>query len=180
VKIYTKTGDKGQTSLLNGKRVSKAELRLEAYGTLDELNSHLGLLVAQLSSDLFPLSEAIQSQLFTMGSHLAVEGKPDFPMPVWEAELTERLELQMDQWNGVLPELKNFILPGGSTASAQCHVARTICRRAERRIVALAADAEVDQSIITFVNRLSDYLFVMARWIDFSNQLPDRIWTPKY
>jgi len=155
VKIYTKTGDGGQTSLLNGTRVSKAELRLEAYGTLDELNSHLGVLVAQANTH-FPLSEAIQSQLFAMGSHLALEGQAEFPMPKWDEELVDR------------------------SSSAQCHVARTVCRRAERVVVALCETSEVNGHIPAFLNRLSDYLFVMARWMDFSAGAEDRIWTPKY
>ncbi|NDH77560.1 MAG: cob(I)yrinic acid a,c-diamide adenosyltransferase [Flavobacteriia bacterium] len=179
MKIYTKTGDGGQTSLLNGTRVSKAELRLEAYGTLDELNSHLGVLVAQANAH-FPLSEAIQSQLFAMGSHLALEGQAEFPMPKWDEELVGRLEQQIDSWNEQLPELKNFVLPGGCASSAQCHVARTVCRRAERVVVALSETAEVNGHIPAFLNRLSDYLFVMARWMDFSAGAEDRIWTPKY
>ena len=180
MKIYTKTGDHGQTSLLSGSRVSKAELRLEAYGTFDELNSHLGVLAATLPSDLFPYAKAIQSELFAMGSHLAVEGPPDFPMPKFNEDLVGQLERQIDQWNEILPELKSFILPGAHPQSVHCHVARTVCRRAERRVVALNDEAKVAVEIITLVNRLSDFLFVMARWIDFSNGAPDRIWTPKY
>lgn len=179
MKIYTKKGDGGQTSLLNGTRVSKAELRLEAYGTLDELNSHLGLLVVEANAH-FPLSEAIQSQLFAMGSHLALDGQVEFQMPKWDEELTGRLEQQIDSWNEQLPELKNFVLPGGSALSAQCHVARTVCRRAERVVVAISETAQVNGEIPAFLNRLSDYLFVMARWMDFSAGAEDRIWTPKY
>ena len=179
MKIYTKTGDKGQTSLLNGVRVSKAELRLEAYGTLDELNSHLGVLVAH-ASELFPLSDSIQSQLFAMGSHLALDGEASFPMPKWEDALVGRLEQQIDSWNEQLPELKNFVLPGGCASSSQCHVARTVCRRAERVVVALAENTTVHEAIPAFLNRLSDYLFVMARWMDFKTGAQDRIWTPNY
>jgi cob(I)alamin adenosyltransferase len=101
-------------------------------------------------------------------------------MPKFNEALVGQLERQMDQWNEVLPELKSFILPGAHEKSAHCHVARTVCRRAERRVVALNDNAEVTEEIITFLNRLSDFLFVMARWIDFSNGAPDRIWTPKY
>ena len=180
MKIYTKTGDHGQTSLLSGSRVSKAELRLEAYGTFDELNSHLGVLAATLPSDQFPYAQAIQSELFAMGSHLAVEGTPDFPLPKFNEDLVGQLERQIDQWNEILPELKSFILPGADPQSANCHVARTVCRRAERKVVALNDEAKVAVEIITTINRLSDFLFVMARWIDFSNGAPDRIWTPKY
>ena len=180
MKIYTKTGDNGQTSLLSGSRVSKSDFRLEAYGTLDELNSQLGVLAATLPSDKFPYAQAIQSELFAMGSHLAVEGTPAFPMPKFNEDLVGQLERQIDQWNEILPELKSFVLPGAHAQSAHCHVARTVCRRAERKVVALNNEVEVSAEIITFVNRLSDFLFVMARWIDFSNGAPDRIWTPKY
>jgi cob(I)alamin adenosyltransferase len=101
-------------------------------------------------------------------------------MPKWDEELVGRLEQQIDSWNEQLPELKNFVLPGGCVSSAQCHVARTVCRRAERVVVALSETAEVNSHIPAFLNRLSDYLFVMARWMDFSAGAADRIWTPKY
>ncbi|MEY2963501.1 MAG: hypothetical protein RL754_762 [Bacteroidota bacterium] len=180
MKIYTKTGDKGTTSLLTGKRVSKMDLRLEAYGTVDELNSVLGWLAAGVPSGVFDLAHDIQSELFAMGSHLAVDGPVAFPMPVLNPELVGKMESQIDSWNAELPELKNFVLPGGSEAAARCHMARTVCRRAERLAVALAEEAAFPEEILTFLNRLSDFLFVMARWVLHVEGREAVIWTPKY
>ena len=180
MKIYTKTGDKGTTSLLTGTRVSKDDMRLEAYGTLDELNSWLGVLAAELPTNSFPLLTKIQSELFSMGSYLALEGEATFPMPKLDAELVDALERQIDSWNEQLPELKNFILPSGSKASSMAQVARTITRRAERRVVALANEVEVKEEIPAFLNRLSDFFFVLARFILHKEGLEERIWTPNY
>ena len=180
MKVYTKTGDKGTTSLLTGTRVSKDDMRLEAYGTLDELNSWLGVLAAELPTNSFPLLTKIQSELFSMGSYLALEGEATFPMPNLDAELVDALERQIDSWNEQLPELKNFILPSGSKASSMAQVARTITRRAERRVVALAKEVEVKEEIPVFLNRLSDFFFVLARFILHKEGLEERIWTPNY
>jgi len=180
VKIYTKTGDKGTTSLLTGTRVSKADMRLEAYGTLDELNSWLGVLASELPTNSFPLLTKIQSELFSMGSYLALEGEATFPMPKLDPDLVNALERQIDSWNEQLPELKNFILPSGSKASSMAQVARTITRRAERRVVALANEVEVKEEIPVFLNRLSDFFFVLARFILHKEGLEERIWTPNY
>ena len=180
MKIYTKTGDKGTTSLLTGTRVSKDDMRLEAYGTLDELNSWLGVLTAELPTNSFPLLTKIQSELFSMGSYLALEGEATFPMPKLDPELVDALERQIDSWNEQLPELKNFILPSGSKASSMAQVARTITRRAERRVVALANEVEVKDEIPVFLNRLSDFFFVLARFILHKEGLEERIWTPNY
>ena len=180
MKIYTKTGDKGTTSLLSGTRVSKADMRLDAYGTLDELNSWLGVLAAELPTNSFPLLTKIQSELFSMGSYLALEGEATFPMPKLDPELVDALERQIDSWNEQLPELKNFILPSGSKASSMAQVARTITRRAERRVVALANEVEVKDEIRVFLNRLSDFFFVLARFILHKEGLEERIWTPNY
>ena len=180
MKIYTKTGDKGTTSLLTGTRVSKDDMRLEAYGTLDELNSWLGVLAAELPTNGFPLLTKIQSELFSMGSYLALEGEATFPMPKLDPELVDALERQIDSWNEQLPELKNFILPSGSKASSMAQVARTITRRAERRVVALANEVEVKEEIPVFLNRLSDFFFVLARFILHKEGLEERIWTPNY
>ena len=180
MKIYTKTGDKGTTSLLTGTRVSKDDMRLEAYGTLDELNSWLGVLAAELPTNSFPLLTKIQSELFSMGSYLALEGEATFPMPKLDPELVDALERQIDSWNEQLPELKNFILPSGSKASSMAQVARTITRRAERRVVALANEVEVKEGIPVFLNRLSDFFFVLSRFILHKEGLEERIWTPKY
>jgi cob(I)alamin adenosyltransferase len=180
VKIYTKTGDKGTTSLLSGTRVSKADMRLDAYGTLDELNSWLGVLASELPTNSFPLLTKIQSELFSMGSYLALEGEATFPMPKLDPDLVNALERQIDSWNEQLPELKNFILPSGSKASSMAQVARTITRRAERRVVALANEVEVKEEIPVFLNRLSDFFFVLARFILHKEGLQERIWTPNY
>lgn len=180
MKIYTKTGDKGTTSLLGGTRVSKADMRLDAYGTLDELNSWLGVLASELPTSSFPLLTKIQSELFSMGSYLALEGEATFPMPKLDPELVVALERQIDSWNEQLPELKNFILPSGSKASSMAQVARTITRRAERRVVALANEVEVKEEIPVFLNRLSDFFFVLARFILHKEGLEERIWTPNY
>ena len=180
MKIYTKTGDKGTTSLLTGTRVSKDDMRLEAYGTLDELNSWLGVLAAELPTNSFPLLTKIQSELFSMGSYLALEGEAPFSMPKLDPELVDALERQIDSWNEQLPELKNFILPSGSKASSMAQVARTITRRAERRVVALANEVEVKEEIPVFLNRLSDFFFVLARFILHKEGLEERIWTPNY
>ena len=180
MKIYTKTGDKGTTSLLSGTRVSKADMRLDAYGTLDELNSWLGVLAAELPTNSFPLLTKIQSELFSMGSYLALEGEATFPMPKLDPDLVNALERQIDSWNEQLPELKNFILPSGSKASSMAQVARTITRRAERRVVALANEVEVKAEIPVFLNRLSDFFFVLARFILHKEGLEEPIWTPNY
>ncbi len=180
MKIYTKTGDQGTTSLLTGTRVSKADMRLEAYGTLDELNSWLGLLASEAPTNCFPLLTSIQSELFSMGSYLALEGEASFPMPKLDPSLVESLERQIDSWNEQLPELKNFILPSGSKASSMAQVARTITRRAERRVVALANEVEVKEEIPVFLNRLSDFFFVQARFILHTEGVSEHIWTPNY
>lgn len=180
MKIYTKTGDKGTTSLLSGTRVSKADMRLDAYGTLDELNSWLGVLASELPANSFPLLTKIQSELFSMGSYLALEGEATFQMPKLDPDLVNALERQIDSWNEQLPELKNFILPSGSKASSMAQVARTITRRAERRVVALANEVEVKEEIQVFLNRLSDFFFVLARFILHKEGLEQRIWTPNY
>ena len=180
MKIYTKTGDEGTTSLLTGKRVSKADMRLEAYGTLDELNSWLGVLAAEVPDNCFPFLTQIQSELFSMGSYLALEGDASFPMPKLDVSLVESLERQIDSWNEQLPELKNFILPSGSKASSMAQVARTVCRRAERTVVALANEVEVKREIPIFLNRLSDFFFVQSRFILHVEGCEEIIWNPSY
>ncbi len=184
-KIYTKLGDKGQTSLVGGTRVSKSDPRLSAYGTVDELNSALGLLVAfadespsQLGFCLTRLSE-IQHTLFNLGSQLACESQElKEKMPAVSADLIVHLETDMDAWDKDLKELKNFILPGGSKASAQAHICRTLCRRAEREAVALTKAENENLSSIILLNRLSDWMFVLARRINLALGVPDVIWKP--
>ncbi len=164
--IYTKTGDKGSSGLIGGTRVSKDDIRLEAYGSVDELNSFLGLLLAE---GLDPADEAfnrdIQHRLFKVGSHLATDqGKTplNFRVPITEENLRE-IEAEIDLIVSELPEITQFIIPGGNRKAGLCHVCRTVCRRAERNTVAVASMYPLHPNIITYLNRLSDYFFVLAR-----------------
>lgn len=179
MKIYTKTGDKGSTSLLNGKRVAKYHPRLHAYGTVDELNSWMGMVRDYAVGDLVEEIVAIQETLFSIGSHLAVEGEASFKLPEIPANSIEKLEKAMDKMDASLPELRSFVLPGGHPAVSHCHVARTVCRRAERHIVELSEEHKVDEFIIKYVNRLSDFLFMLSRKFaqDFNTQ--EIAWNPK-
>ena len=166
MKIYTKTGDTGETSLFDKTRVSKADARVDAYGEVDELNACLGAArAARLDADLTGVLEQIQCELFAIGAKLADPSSRIAPRvekaTVGETEV-QQLELMIDRLEAGLPPLRKFILPGGSTAGALLHLARTVCRRAERRVVGLGADA-VDPIIVVYLNRLSDLLFVMAR-----------------
>lgn len=185
-KVYTKTGDNGTTSLVGGIRIGKADIRLEAYGTVDELNSHLGLLAALLpagdnshtDSDYRQTIEQIQSILFNVGTHLATDlsQTPLYPSARLPEGATKQLEEEIDRTLSLLPEAQGFVLPGGTPAAAQAHVCRTVCRRAERRVVALAAEAEVGLEIQTYLNRLSDYLFVLAKKLNFIAGESEKMW----
>ena len=161
-KIYTRTGDEGSTGLGDGTRVAKDHPRVEAYGTVDELNSVIGLLLAQpsLPQDLSPCLEEIQHHLFDIGGELCIPGHV-----VVKPQQVEFLEQTLDQLNADLPALKEFILPGGGQAAAVCHMARTVCRRVERRVCTLASHETVNEHSICYLNRLSDLFFVMARVI---------------
>lgn len=183
-KVYTRTGDKGTTSLVGGVRISKTDPRLEAYGTTDELSSHLGLLAAMMARDENTLEEErqllvrCQNNLFIIGSYLAIDQSQtplyDFAkLPQGETTL---LEERIDQLMASLPEKQGFVLPGGTVSAAQCHICRTVCRRAERRILELAQHAVVGDDIICYVNRLSDYLFVLAKKINFNAGQSEIIW----
>ncbi len=171
MKIYTRTGDSGSTSLVGGKRVGKDSARLEAYGTIDELNSHIGLLRATpgLPPEADPLLDYVQNKLFNIGAYLATDNadNPALAPAGLTLEAAQRLEAAIDQAEEQLPPLREFILPGGTLAAAQANVARTVCRRAERRVTALAnprcGNAVVDPAVTTFINRLSDYLFNLGR-----------------
>lgn len=180
-KLYTKTGDKGQTALLGGKKVSKSHLRIEAYGNVDELNAFIGLLKDH--KDVEPRIGNqfywIQENLFSLGSILATApGFTGFELPkITDIEI-KQLEVWIDKASGELPELRNFILPGGHEVVSLCHVCRTVCRRAERSITALAEAEPVDDTIIVFVNRLSDYFFVMARKMAQILNAPETPWSP--
>jgi len=167
MKIYTKTGDTGLTSLIGGTRVSKSSLRIECYGTVDELNSHIGLVSDQdINANRRPLLKEIQDRLFTIGSALAADPeKSRMNLPdLHDADVT-LLEEEMDRMNLLLPELRAFILPGGHPVVSQAHVARCVCRRAERLVIHLGEESFVAALVVMYLNRLSDYLFVLSRAI---------------
>ncbi len=181
MKIYTKTGDKGTTSLFGGKRVSKADLRIETYGTVDELNSWIGVIRDQevnraRQEELIE----IQDRLFTVGSILATEpGNTKVKIPVLsEADVTF-LESKIDSMDSVLEPMKVFVLPGGHTSVSFGHVARTVCRRGERLVIALDAQEKVDELVIRYLNRLSDYLFVLCRMMTKDLGAPETPWKPR-
>lgn len=177
--IYTKTGDKGTTSLVGGMRVPKTHVRLEAYGTIDELNSCLGLLETYLTDEEDKkIVFRVQNKLFSVGSYLATdrsqtELRPESRLEEGDVELLERA---IDTIDSELPPLKAFILPGGSRGAAVCHVCRTVCRRAERRMLALAETCEIDPRVMAFVNRLSDYLFILARKLNHLTDTDEIFW----
>jgi len=181
MKIYTKKGDKGETSLLGGTRVKKSNIRIESYGTVDELNSWLGLIRDQnISSDTKKFLIQIQDRLFTIGSHLASDpNKKGIKIPDIKEEDIVALEKQIDKMNEVLPEMKNFVLPGGHTTVSYCHIARCVCRRAERCAVNLASKEKVEDIIIKYLNRLSDYLFVLSRKFSHDLKAEEIPWKPK-
>lgn len=182
MKIYTKTGDKGLTSLIGGTRVPKHHLRIESYGTVDELNSYVGMIRDQagITDQQKNTLKEIQDRLFTIGSSLASDPeKSKMKIPDLYDKDIEFLELEMDSMNEDLPELKHFVLPGGSVAVSFCHIARCVCRRAERIVVHLAEESTVNEKITIYLNRLSDYLFVLARKICRDNHLPENQWIPR-
>ena len=178
MKIYTKTGDQGLTSLIGGTRVPKSSLRIEAYGTVDELNSYIGLLRDQdINASRRPLLKEIQDRLFTMGSSLASDPeKSKMKIPDLHPEDITLLETEMDRMNEELPELRAFILPGGHPAVSFAHVARCVCRRAERLVVHLQEDAFVAELVPIYLNRLSDYLFVLSRRMAFELGVEEVTW----
>jgi cob(I)alamin adenosyltransferase len=185
-KIYTKVGDKGQTSLIGGERVSKADLRLSTYGTIDELNAGLGMALALVRANyqlrsVASVLEKNQHLLFTVGSHLACANEKLRPkLPQLPKDLTSHLEMAIDQAEEHLPELKNFILPGGAPAAAHLHLARTVCRRAERELVHFLKTKkkmpEIYAEILRYLNRLGDYLFIAARFVNMEQKSPETIW----
>ena len=185
-KIYTKTGDKGETSLYGGTRVSKAAARVESYGTLDELNAFIGLAKAEISDEkVLNQLQKIQFDLFTVGSEAATptdkmllaNGKNRLDLMISEKEITE-LELWMDDFDAELEPLRFFILPSGGKAAATVHVCRTVCRRAERAMVFLNETEEVRPELIKYLNRLSDYLFILARYISKISGEKEEYWNP--
>ncbi len=182
VKIYTKTGDDGTSGLVGGTRVKKSDLRLEAYGTVDELNSWIGLLRSQVKDTaMSEMLLQIQNNLFVAGSKLASDEKGLQFTGILKigAEETENLELAIDDYENNVKPLSNFILPGGSQLVSYCHIARAVCRRAERRIVQLAGITNVDEDILKYFNRLSDYLFVLGRKIAGDDGIEEFPWIIK-
>jgi cob(I)alamin adenosyltransferase len=181
MKIYTKTGDKGFTSLIGGTRVAKHHLRIESYGTVDELNSYIGLIRDQdITVHDKDILKQIQDRLFTIGSSLAADPeRSKMVIPDLHMADVELLEQEMDTMNEQLPELRHFILPGGSNIISFCHIARCICRRAERLTVHLAEESTVDEKVNIYLNRLSDYLFTLARKIGNEHKIPENQWIPR-
>ena len=178
-KVYTRRGDQGQTSLVGGQRVSKSCARLEAYGTVDELNSHLGLLVSMLpEGEDRDLVQRIQNNLFNVCTNLATdqEKTPLYPSAFLPKGEIEKLEDAVDKVMELLPERQGFILPGGTREASQAHVCRTVCRRAERCIIRLAESAKVSPEVLQYVNRLSDYLFVLAKKLNFIAGHSEKLW----
>jgi cob(I)alamin adenosyltransferase len=181
MKIYTKTGDQGTTSLFGGKRVSKADLRIETYGTVDELNSWMGLVRDQ------PVNEKrknfliqLQDRLFTIGSMLAVEpGNTKVKVPLLDEMDVISLEKEIDAMDAELQPMRFFVLPGGNQSVSFCHVARTVCRRTERLTIALNTHESIEPLIIKYLNRLSDYLFVLSRKMSLELNMEETAWKPK-
>lgn len=180
MKIYTKTGDKGETSIFGGRRLAKDHVRIESYGTVDELNSYLGLIRDSVQEEgIRLLLKSIQDRLFTIGSNLASDPEKQLTTPdIYESDITA-LEQAMDEMNKGLPALKNFILPGGHPTVSYCHLARCVCRRAERRVVSLAQLEQVDEIIVRYLNRLSDYLFVLSRQLGKNFGIEEVVWNPR-
>lgn len=174
--IYTRTGDRGQTSLFGGQRVLKTDDRVDTYGTIDELNSVLGVVVANIETRHRKLArelEGIQHDLFDIGSYLA---NPQATPIKRLASRIEEFEKRIDQMTVKMPELHNFILPGGGRVGASLHQARTVCRRAERRLVALMQHEDIDKQVVKYINRLSDLLFTMARSVNHKEKKKETIW----
>jgi len=182
MKIYTKKGDQGSTGLIGGTRVSKGDVRIEAYGTVDELNSYIGLLsTLDIDHRYVAQLQEIQDRLFTIGSHLAADPeKSKMQLPDLTEEDVAKLEHWMDVMDDTLPALTAFILPGGHPTSAHAHVARCICRRAERMTVTLDELEGVEALVLTYLNRLSDYLFVLARKLSHDKGVNEHTWTPRH
>lgn len=181
MKIYTKTGDKGQTGLIGGNRVSKNDLRINAYGTVDELNAHVGLLRDLVEDEQVKLNLLeIQDRLFTAGSLLAVGQKgTKMKLPKLYNENINILESWIDSMDKSLPQMKTFVLPGGHVTVSTCHVTRTVCRRAERLIVELSNEVEVSELVVAYFNRLSDYFFTLSRKLTMDLNAEETPWIPK-
>ena len=181
MRVYTKTGDDGTSGLIGGTRVAKYDLRLESYGTVDELNSWIGLIRTQpVDFETRELLLSVQNNLFVIGARLATDlSKTDLSgrLPLKEEDIT-RLENEMDRILDLLPPMEHFVLPGGSNTVSYCHLARTVCRRAERRVCGLAQEVEIPPELIRYLNRLSDYLFVLSRKIAVDEGVDEVQWAP--
>ncbi len=179
VKVYTKTGDAGQTSLVGGKRVKKNHERIMVYGTVDEINVNVGALRDKLDNKNFiDVLIKIQNDLFVLGSLLAYDGSKEVKLPSLTKKNIDFLEEQIDIMDKDLPELRNFILPGGHPAVSQCHICRVVCRRAERLLVDLMENTDVDLTYVKYLNRLSDYFFVLSRSLAQYFNAPETPWIP--
>jgi cob(I)alamin adenosyltransferase len=180
-RIYTKTGDKGETSLLGGTRLPKYHVRIEAYGTVDELNSYMGLIrdiSENKEKEEFIIS--IQDRLFIMGSQLAADPeKNKMKLPSLAEEDITALEKAIDEMDALVPEMKSFVLPGGHEHVSHCHIARCVCRRAERAVLRLAEKEKVEEINIKYLNRLSDYLFMLSRWFTLERKAKEIPWRPR-
>ena len=187
-KVYTRNGDQGKTSLIGGVKVDKDDLRIDAYGTIDELNSVLGLCISEINKienkkikeETIKIFTRIQNELFNLGSSLSrldIDKESNFPS-IKRVNII-KLENEIDQYNVKLPELTSFVLPGGSTINALLHLARTICRRAERICVALMKRTKIDENILPYLNRLSDLFFVFSRWFSHKMNRTENLWDPK-
>lgn len=180
-KVYTLTGDKGTTSLVGGQRVDKDNMRVEAYGTVDELNSHIGVLVSLLRGNCDEATATIlykvQNRLFNLGAYLATQTTdPDSPIYGLTIDDVTTIEAHIDRMDEALPPMRSFILPGGCHAAAQADVCRTVARRAERRVITLAHNAAVNPLAMQFLNRLSDYFFILSRYINVQNHFDEIFW----
>ena len=178
-KVYTRTGDQGETSLVGGVRIKKSHIRLEAYGTVDELSAHLGMLVSMMKQDEErDFIIRVQNNLFNVCTHLATDQSqtPLYPSAHLADGEIASIEQRIDSLMKQLPERQGFVLPGGVPAACQAHICRTVCRRAERRIAALAEEAQIAPEMQQYVNRLSDYLFVLAKIINFNEGKSEIVW----
>ncbi|HXU27403.1 MAG TPA: cob(I)yrinic acid a,c-diamide adenosyltransferase [Bacteroidia bacterium] len=180
-KVYTKTGDKGQTSLIGGTRLPKQHIRIEAYGTVDELNSWIGLLRDQaIDANSIKILLEVQDRLFTIGSLLAADpDKNKMKLPEIKEEDIVLLEKEIDVMEETLPPMKSFVLPGGHTTVSYCHLARCVCRRGERAVLRVAENEKVDELVYKYLNRLSDYLFVLSRKLAHDLNAPETPWVAR-
>lgn len=177
MKIYTKTGDGGTTSLFGGERVDKNSARINAYGTIDELNSLIGVVISfKPQGELAKKLSRIQSELFSLGAGLATPTSVKVKIPKIDKSNIAKLEKEIDGWNLKLPQLRNFILPGGSVIGSHLHLARTVARRAERAVVALASSEKISKNDIIYINRLSDWFFMLARYANSLDDEKEVVW----